>query len=110
MVKSGVNGLVLNLAYATKEQVVEVKKIRDKIEQETDSMIPLNCVLQGTLIRIGDLWQPEVFLKKGQLYRIVLGKGIVGDENICSIESDTDFNVDINDKVIIHFYFILLYI
>ena len=46
--------------------------------------IPVTGILAGNLVRLGLLYQPEIYLKKNQEYRLIVGKSILGDEHICS--------------------------
>jgi pyruvate kinase len=88
MVKAGVNSFLLNLAYSDTDQVSILKNHRDTIEAETNNKIPIVCVLKGSLCRVGDMSQPEIFLKKGQEFRIMIKKRIVGNKFICSVDDE----------------------
>lgn len=88
MYMAGANSFLINMAYISNSSMKMISEYRNKLEDEFKERIPLTTVLKGNLTRIGDLVQPEILLKKGQTYRIIIKKEIVGDNCICSVDDE----------------------
>lgn len=86
MVQAGLNSFMVNMAYCTPDLLSTVRSHRDELEKEFGMQLPITCVLKGTLARICTLIQPEVFLRKGQEYRIVLNSKVLGNNLFCAVD------------------------
>ncbi|KAL4427589.1 hypothetical protein ABPG74_012980 [Tetrahymena malaccensis] len=101
---AGVNSFLINMAYCERQFLSQLCQWRDQLEKEYNVHIPLTCVLKGSLVRIGQLSQPETYLRKGQQFRIIIRKKIVGDSNICSVDDDNLIKrIGIGAKIIIDY-------
>ncbi|EAR82294.2 pyruvate kinase complex alpha subunit (macronuclear) [Tetrahymena thermophila SB210] len=101
---AGVNSFLINMAYCERQFLAQLCQWRDQLEKEYNVHIPLTCVLKGSLVRIGQLSQPETYLRKGQQFRIIIKKKIVGDSNICSVDDDNLIKrIGVGAKIIIDY-------
>ncbi|KAL4427499.1 hypothetical protein ABPG74_015202 [Tetrahymena malaccensis] len=104
MVEAGLNSFMVNMAYCTPDLLVTLRKHRDALEKEFDIQLPITCVLKGTLVRIGTLQQPEIFLKKGQEYRIVLNHKVLGNNLYCAVDDkDIIRRVKVGNQILIDY-------
>ncbi|KRX10240.1 Pyruvate/Phosphoenolpyruvate kinase-like domain [Pseudocohnilembus persalinus] len=103
LIQAGASAFLLNLAYLS-EDIKKITDFRNQLENELKTRIPITSVLRGTLTRLGDLTQAEISLKKGQTYRIITKKQIIGDNCICSVDDDNlHKKVRIGDKLLIDY-------
>ncbi|EGR29902.1 pyruvate kinase, putative [Ichthyophthirius multifiliis] len=102
--KAGLNSFLVNMAYCSTKFVSNVSQWRQRLEDEFKTKVPIICVLKGNLIRIGQLKQPEIYLKQGQEYRFIIKKKIIGDSNICTISDQNIMKkIGIGAKIIIDY-------
>lgn len=97
--------LNLNSAYThSKSSIKELADIRDRLEKELDTHIPLNLILKGRQIRIGNLRESEVFLKSGTIIRLISDVKVVGDENILALDDEAFFDqVRIGERLVVDY-------
>lgn len=81
LIKEGMNAARLNFSHGSHEDHIRMyKKIR-KAGQELDVFVPVIQDLQGPKIRVGNLSQPEIRLKRGNTIRITT-KNIKGTSEV----------------------------
>ena len=110
MCQAGANCFLLNLAYVnSNDMIMQLSKYRDEIEKEFECYIPIICLLKGTLVRISMMSQPNIFLRKGQQYRLILNEKIIGDEHVCGVD-DKEYadKVKVGDKLLIDYGYVSL--
>jgi pyruvate kinase len=70
LIKEGMDGARLNFSHGSHEDHIKLFKTIRKISERLDAFIPIVQDLQGPKIRVGNLSQPEIHLKRGNRVRI----------------------------------------
>jgi pyruvate kinase len=70
LIKEGMDGARLNFSHGSHEDHIKLFKTIRKISERLGAFIPIVQDLQGPKIRVGNLSQPEIRLKRGNRVRI----------------------------------------
>lgn len=99
------NLLSFNTAYShTKDAMKNLACARDKLESEFGKYIPINIMLKGRQIRVGNLREPEIYVKKGATLRLTSDGRVLGDSHIVPIDDEHFFEqVHENDIIILDY-------
>ncbi|CAD8144607.1 unnamed protein product [Paramecium pentaurelia] len=110
MVEAGCNGFTINMAYIkNKESLQILDKNRCQLETEFKTKIPINLILRGQVIRVGQLQDPETQIEEGNIVYLTSDQHIVGNNQLIPIDSNEFLEkLNINDKLAIDYGHIIL--
>ncbi|ATW23475.1 pyruvate kinase [Candidatus Formimonas warabiya] len=84
LISTGISGCRINFSHTSFEKAEElIWKIR-KVSEKLAKPICIRQDLQGPKIRIGELAQEEVVLRRGQAFKLALGN-IIGDQECAGV-------------------------
>ena len=102
LVKAGMNMARINLSHGKKdEHARDINTIR-QVSKGLDTPVPILLDLQGPKIRVGDLENGSVFLRKGKEFTITtrnIGKG--RDEIVSTVYKDLHKDVKKDDSILL---------
>lgn len=90
LVAAGMNVARLNLAHDDIEYHRKTLNNIREVEKELDIFLPVMMDIPGPKIRIGEIKDGPILLKKGQIIRLTT-KNIIGDESIIPVEYESLF-------------------
>ncbi|CAK88117.1 unnamed protein product (macronuclear) [Paramecium tetraurelia] len=110
MVEAGCNGFTINMAYIkNKESLQILNQNRCQLESEFKTKIPLNLILRGQVIRVGQLQDSETLIEEGNIVYLTSDQHKVGNNQLIPIDSNEFLEkLNINDKLAIDYGHIIL--
>lgn len=101
LLKEGMNGARLNFSHGSHEDHIKMYKTIRKAARELDVFVPVIQDLQGPKIRVGNLSQPEIRLKRGNTIRITTKNMIGTSEVLPTTYKNLPKDVQKNDSILL---------
>lgn len=101
MIEAGVDVCRLNFSHGTHEQHLEVIKIIRAINKEKNTNVAILADLQGPKLRVGDIENDQVALKKGQQFVITSNECTGNNQRVYLNYNELAQDVEVGDNLLI---------